>query len=171
MTSTSHYDINSRRIKENIVKLERQSKIIEIITKNVIETQEDLVKKLIESGFDVTQATISRDIRELKIVKTVDNNGKNRYAIMQENEDHLNEKLIKVLKAGFINATLSEQFVIIKTSIGMGMGVATALDNMMIDGAIGTVAGDDTIFLATRSKEDARLCLSKIKKLVALGGV
>ncbi len=150
------------------MKLERQSKIIELISKNDIETQEELVKMLLEAGFDVTQATISRDIRELKIVKTVDSKGKNKYTVMQENEDHLNEKLIKVLKAGYINATLSEQFIIIKTSIGMGMGVATALDNMMIDGAIGTIAGDDTIFLATRSKEDATSCLAKIKKIIAM---
>ncbi len=148
------------------MKLERQSKIIELITKNDIETQEELAKKLIESGFDVTQATISRDIRELKIVKTVNEKGRNRYTIILGKEDHLNTKLIQVLKAGYVNAILAEQLIIIKTNTGMAMGVATAIDNMMVEGAIGSIAGDDTIFLATRSKEDAIACLSAIKKIL-----
>ncbi len=150
------------------MKLERQSKIIELISKHVIVTQDELARLLEESGFEVTQATISRDIRELKIVKTVDENGKNRYAILAGREEQLDEKHIRVLRAGYVNATLSEQFIVVKTCIGMAMGVATALDSLMLDGVIGSIAGDDTIFLATRSKEDAKVCLSHLKKILAI---
>ncbi len=148
------------------MKIERQAKIIELITKNDIEKQEELVKKLIESGFDVTQATISRDIRELKIVKTVNEKGKNRYTIMTGKAERLNDKLIQVLKAGFIEGTLAQQMIVIKTVTGMAMGVATAIDNIGIGELLGSIAGDDTVFLVTRSKDDAIICLSKIKKVI-----
>ena len=127
--------------------------MIEIIEQNNIETQDELAERLLEAGFVTTQATISRDIRELKLTKVSDGNGKQKYIMLKNQEsDHVN-KLAKVMRAGIIGIDTAENLVIIKTVSGVAMAVAAALDNSEIEGMVGCIAGDDTIFCAIRTKE------------------
>ncbi len=127
--------------------------MIEIIEQNNIETQDELAERLLEAGFVTTQATISRDIRELKLTKVSDGNGKQKYIMLKNQEsDHVN-KLAKVMRAGIIGIDTAENLVIIKTVSGVAMAVAAALDNSEIEGMVGCIAGDDTIFCAIKTKE------------------
>ena len=127
--------------------------MIEIIEQNNIETQDELAERLLEAGFVTTQATISRDIRELKLTKVSDGNGKQKYIMLKNQEsDHVN-KLAKVMRAGIIGIDTAENLVIIKTVSGVAMAVAAALDNSEIEGMVGCIAGDDTIFCAIKTNE------------------
>lgn len=138
---------------QGIVKSKRQAKMIEIIEQNEIETQDELAERLMEAGFVATQATISRDIRELKLTKVSDGNGKQKYIMLKNQElDHVS-KLAKVMRAGIIGIDAAENLVIIKTVSGVAMAVAAALDNSEIEGMVGCIAGDDTIFCAIKTKE------------------
>ena len=135
------------------MKPNRQAKILELIENNDIETQEQLLSELEKCGFSTTQATISRDIRELKLTKVSDGNGKQKYIMLKNQEsDHVN-KLAKVMRAGIIGIDTAENLVIIKTVSGVAMAVAAALDNSEIEGMVGCIAGDDTIFCAIKTKE------------------
>ncbi|MBQ4523598.1 MAG: arginine repressor [Lachnospiraceae bacterium] len=135
------------------MKSKRQAKMIEIIEQNEIETQDELAERLMEAGFVATQATISRDIRELKLTKVSDGNGKQKYIMLKNQElDHVS-KLAKVMRAGIIGIDTAENLVIIKTVSGVAMAVAAALDNSEIEGMVGCIAGDDTIFCAIKTKE------------------
>lgn len=127
--------------------------MIEIIEQNEIETQDELAERLMEAGFVATQATISRDIRELKLTKVSVGNGKQKYILLKNQElDHVS-KLTKVMRAGIIGIDTAENLVIIKTVSGVAMAVAAALDNSEIEGMVGCIAGDDTIFCAIKTKE------------------
>ncbi|MBQ3514462.1 MAG: arginine repressor [Lachnospiraceae bacterium] len=135
------------------MKSKRQAKMIEIIEQNEIETQDELAERLMEAGFVATQATISRDIRELKLTKVSVGNGKQKYILLKNQElDHVS-KLTKVMRAGIIGIDTAENLVIIKTVSGVAMAVAAALDNSEIEGMVGCIAGDDTIFCAIKTKE------------------
>lgn len=148
------------------MKLERHSKIVELIGKHEIETQEDLAKKLNESGFRVTQATVSRDIRELKLTKVQGKSGKQHYVIMQS-QDGLSEKYIRILKDGFLSMDMAQNILVIKTVSGMAMAVGAALDAIHFHEIVGCIAGDDTIMCAVRSVDDTIVVMDKIRKLIA----
>ena len=121
------------------MKTQRHSKIIELIKQFDIETQEELTEKLKESGFDVTQATISRDIRDLKLTKVSSSNGKQKYKFFTQDDTEITEKLISVFKAGVISIDYAQNIIVIKTLNGMAMGVAASLDSMDNDEIIGTI--------------------------------
>lgn len=148
------------------MKLERQAKIIELIDKLDIETQEELAEKLMEAGFYVTQATISRDIRELKLTKIAIEDGRQKYAILSNQEKNLNEKFIRVFKNGFLSMDKAGNLIVIKTMTGMASAVAAAIDALDFDEIIGTLAGDDTMFCAIRSEEEALDLMNKINRIV-----
>ena len=114
----------------------------------------------------MTQATISRDIRELRLSKVNSHDGKQKYAIMSVKERGLNDKLSKVLKEGYISSMEASNLVIVKTATGMAMAVATALDAMELPGFAGCIAGDDTIMCAVRSVDDTIAVMSRLRKLV-----
>ena len=109
------------------MKLERHSKIVELIGKYEIETQEELAEHPKEEGYQVTQATISRDIRELKLTKASGENGRQRYMVMQTQET-LSDKYIRILRDGFVSMDMAQNILVIKTVSGMAMAVAAALD-------------------------------------------
>ena len=132
------------------MKSERQNKIIELITKNSIGTQEELAEALKQAGFSVTQATVSRDIRELN----------------QADRQHMNDKFIRVLKEGFVGADMAQNILVIKTVAGMAMAVCAALDAMQWHEIVGTIAGDDTIMCAVRTVDDTVKLMEKLKKIV-----
>ena len=148
------------------MKVERHSKIIEIINKYDIETQEELADFLNKEGYNVTQATVSRDIRDLKLTKVNTETGQ-KYVAINKEEPVLQEKYSRILKDGFISADMAQNILVIKTVSGMAMAVATALDELHIPGIVGSIAGDDTVMCAIRDSEEVLVVMEDIKKLVS----
>lgn len=144
---------------------DRRNKIIEIITKYDIDTQEELAKKLNEIGFNVTQATISRDIKTLQLEKISNAKGGSKYALPQ-NQYEYKKKFLRIFKDGYSNILQAGNIVVIKTVSGMAMAVAAALDDLEIPEIVGSIAGDDTIMCATKSDEDAKITIEKITNLL-----
>lgn len=149
------------------MKVERHSKIIELIHKYEIETQEELAERLNQEGFHVTQATVSRDIRELKLTKFAMDSGRQKYIIVPGSDGKLSEKYKNVLKDGFLSIDRAENMLVVKTVSGMAMAVAAALDVMQWNEVVGCIAGDDTIMAAIRTKEEALVVMERLKKLVS----
>ncbi|WP_313179985.1 arginine repressor [Lacrimispora sp.] len=147
------------------MKLERHSKIVELIGKHEIETQEELADYLNQAGFAVTQATVSRDIRELKLTKVQSESGKQRYVVLQ-NQGSFSDKYIRILRDGFLTMDMAQNILVIKTVSGMAMAVAAALDALHFGEMVGCIAGDDTIMCAIRSADDTILMMDKLKKLI-----
>ena len=148
------------------MKIERQTKILELIVKNEIGTQEELTAKLEEAGFNATQATVSRDIREMKLTKIADGTGKLRYVAFKSTEEDMNEKYIRIFLDGFVSMDNAGNILVIKTVSGMAMAVAAALDHMDFPEIVGSIAGDDTIMCAIRSIDDTVLLMGKLKKII-----
>ena len=144
----------------------RHAKIMELIQKNHIETQEELAEYLNQEGFKVTQATVSRDIRDLKLTKVPDKNGIQSYAVHQNEENSMGEKYIRVLRDGFLSMDMAQNILVIKTVSGMAMAVCAAIDAMRWNEVVGSIAGDDTIMCAIRSVEDTARVMDKIGRIV-----
>ena len=144
----------------------RHAKIIELIRKNNIETQEELAEHLNREGFRVTQATVSRDIRDLKLTKVPDESGKQRYAPHPGDENNMSEKYKRILKDGYVSMDMAQNILVIKTVSGMAMAVCAAVDAMKWNEVVGSIAGDDTIMCAIRSVEDTAKVMDKIRKIV-----
>ena len=148
------------------MKIGRHAKIVDLIGKYDIETQEELAEYLREAGYRVTQATISRDIRELKLTNIPTNDGKQKYALMQNQSTGMNEKYLRVLKDGFVSMDMAQNILIVKTVSGMAMAVAAAIDAMHWTEVAGCIAGDDTIMCAIRSTDDTIRVMDKIARIV-----
>ena len=133
------------------MKVSRHAKIIELITQHDIETQEELAEYLEDAGFKVTQATVSRDIRDLKLTKM--DGGRQKYVILKP-EEGMSEKYIRVLQDGYASMDMAQNILVVKTVSGMAMAVAAAIDAMKWNEVVGCIAGDDTIMCAIRSAED-----------------
>ena len=144
----------------------RHAKIKEIIGKYDIETQEELAEKLKAAGYQVTQATVSRDIREMRLTKIPCGNGKQKYYIMQKETGFLGERYGRVLKEGFVSMDNAQNILIVKTVSGMAMAVAAALDDMNLKQIVGVIAGDDTVMAAVRTVEDTYEVMDEIKKVL-----
>ena len=149
------------------MKLKRHEKIIELVNKYEIETQEELAALLNKEGYNVTQATVSRDIRELKLTKMPVEGGKQKYVVIQNKEGWMSDKYIRVLRDGYVSMDMAQNILVIKTVSGMAMAVAAALDAMQWNEVVGCIAGDDTIMCAVRSADDTLILMEKIKKVVA----
>ena len=148
------------------MKVNRHAKIIELINKYQIETQEELASYLNQEGFNVTQATVSRDIRDLKLTKVPAGEGKQRYAPHQSGDSEMGEKYIRVLRDGFVSMDMAQNILVIKTVSGMAMAVCAAIDAMEWKEVVGSIAGDDTIMCAIRSVEDTIKVMDKISKII-----
>lgn len=149
------------------MKATRHAKILELIERFEIETQEELSDYLRREGYQVTQATVSRDIRELKLTKVAMESGKQRYAALAGTGTDLAGKYVRVFKEGFRSADTAQNILVVKTVSGMAMAVAAALDGMRCEEIVGSIAGDDTIMCALRTSEDAKALLMRLKKLAA----
>ena len=147
------------------MKVERHSKIVELIGKYEIETQEELAERLHQAGFKVTQATVSRDIRELKLTKAPSEDGKQRYMVLQS-QGNFSDKYIRILQDGFLSMDMAQNILVIRTVSGMAMAGAAALDAIRFQEIVGCIAGDDTIMCAVRSVDDTILVMDKLKKLL-----
>jgi len=148
------------------MKTKRQTKILELIKKYEIETQEDLSAYLEQEGYQVTQATVSRDIRELKLTKVSLTNGRQKYVALLETNEDLSQKYERIFRDGFISMDIAQNILVIKTVSGMAMAVAAALDALQLHEVVGTIAGDDTIMCAARSTEDAIAVIDKLRKFI-----
>ena len=148
------------------MKIARHAKIIDLISRNDVETQEELADLLNGEGFRVTQATVSRDIRELKLTKISLNDGRQKYAVMQASGENMNEKYLRILKDGFLSMDMAQNLLVVKTVSGMAMAVAASIDAMQWTEVAGCIAGDDTIMCANRSVDDTLIVMEKIRKIV-----
>ena len=148
------------------MKTKRQTKMLELIKKHDIETQEELSDYLQKEGYQVTQATVSRDIRELKLTKVAMSNGRQKYAALTEANEDLSEKYTRVVRDAFVSMDMAQNILVIKTVSGMAMAVAAAIDAMHLHEIVGCIAGDDTIMCAVRSVDDTIAVMSRLRKLV-----
>lgn len=154
------------RHEEVMMKLERQKKIIELIENYEIDTQEELASRLTDAGFQITQATVSRDIRDLKLTKISVGKGRQRYIVPQREVSPKDDKYIRVLQDCLIQMDIAQNLLVIKTVSGMAMAAAAALDACQFREVVGCIAGDDTIMCATPSVNDSMLLMDKIKHLL-----
>lgn len=148
------------------MKTKRQTKILELIQKYDIETQEELSAYLTRDGFQVTQATVSRDIRELKLTKIAMDNGRQRYAVLSDADTGMAERLVRVLREGFVSMDYAGNILVIKTVSGMASAVGAAVDAIKLSEIIGSIAGDDTLMCVIRTEEDAVNIMNKLRKIV-----
>ena len=149
------------------MKTVRHAKILELIAEHSIDTQEELLKWLRKSGFDVTQATVSRDIKELRLVKTLASDGNYRYATSKDEKSDISYKFHSIFTESVISVDCASNFVVIKCYVGMANAACAALDSMHWNGIVGTLAGDDTIFVLMRTMEHAIQLVDELKKLLA----
>ena len=143
----------------------RHQQIVDIINKYDVETQEELAGYLKDAGFVVTQATVSRDIRELKLSKVPAGNGKQKYIVLKQDDAHMEDRFIRVLRDGFVSMDMAQNILVVRTVSGMAMAVAAAIDALHFKEVVGCIAGDDTIMIAVRTTEDTRMLMDKIHKM------
>ena len=152
------------------MKQNRHQKIAELVSRYEIETQEELAEKLKEAGFSVTQATISRDIRQMNLSKLPAGNGRQKYVILKQEHELLSDnKYIRVLRDGFVSMDMAQNILVMRTVAGMAMAVAAAMDAIHFGEVVGCIAGDDTIMIAVRSAEDTKILMEKIRELISKG--
>lgn len=144
----------------------RHRKIVEIIEKYDVETQEELAGHLKAAGFAVTQATVSRDIRELKLSKIPTGSGKQKYVVLKQDDSHMGDKYIRVLRDGFTSMDMAQNILVVRTVSGMAMAVAAALDALKFPEIVGCIAGDDTIMVAVRTTEENQALMEKIHVMI-----
>ncbi len=148
------------------MKSARHAKILEIIRKHNVETQEELMERLQGEGYPVTQATVSRDIRELNLVKVAFGNGRQKYAGRDEDQEELSRKYVRVFRDGFRSMDMAQNILVIKTVPGMAMAVAAALDTMECHEIVGSIAGDDTIMCAIRTVEETAALMKRLRRII-----
>ena len=146
------------------MKISRHAKILEIIAKYDVETQEELSAMLVKEGYPVTQATVSRDIRELKLTKVAVSSGRQKYAAISHPQKDLS-KYIRIFRDGFRSMDRAQNILVIKTVPGMAMAVAAALDAMEYQEIVGSIAGDDTIMCAVRTVEDTTELMRRLRRV------
>lgn len=148
------------------MKTRRQAKILELIQQNNVETQEELSAYLEHEGYQVTQATVSRDIRELKLTKIATDNGRQKYAVIADADTGMLEKYARVLREGYVSMDIAQNILVIKTVSGMASAVCAAIDAMKMNEVVGSIAGDDTLICIIRTNDDAVMTMKKLRKLV-----
>lgn len=148
------------------MKRNRHDKIIEIIAKNVVETQEQLACLLKQAGYDVTQATVSRDIRQMKLTKQVTEDGRQKYVYTTADSDVMQDKYVSVLKAGYLSMDTAQNLIVVRTVSGMAMALATAIDALDFPQVLGCIAGDDTIMVAFKNNEEATQVMNEMQKMI-----
>ena len=152
------------------MKQKRHEKIIELIEHYEIETQEELADRLQQEGFRVTQATVSRDIRELRLSKVPGQNGRRKYVLLNRQEHQMAEKYVGILREAFVSMDCAQNILVIKTVSGMAMAVAAALDKIDWKEIVGCIAGDDTVMCAIRTLEDTKTVMTELDKIVRKQG-
>jgi len=148
------------------MKYSRHAKILELIERYQIETQEELAEKLKEHGMDVTQATVSRDIKELRLIKVMVDDEHYRYAPISHSETSITNKLLTIFTESFVSCDYANNIVIVKTLPGMAQASASAVDTLKWTEIVGTIAGDDTIMIVCRAEKIAEELVNKLSKMI-----
>ncbi len=148
------------------MKKRRHEKILQIISNNTVDTQEELLRLLRDEGFDVTQATVSRDIKELRLVKTQTGNGKYRYIAPKDGSRDMSSRFFSLFSENTISVQSACNIVVIKSLTGMAQAVCAAMDSLHWEGIVGTLAGDDTIFVVTQDEECARRFSEELRRMM-----
>ncbi len=148
------------------MKTRRHAKILELIKENDIDTQEELLIFLREGGFDVTQATVSRDIKELRLVKALSRNGQYRYSTGGENTGDISSKFYSLFSDSVKTVESSMNMVVVKTQTGMAQAVCASMDSIYWQGFVGTLAGEDTIFIVCTDESTAKETEEGFRKLI-----
>ena len=148
------------------MKQRRHKKIIELIGQYDIETQDELADLLIREGFQVTQATVSRDIRELKLSKVPGQKGRQKYILLSPQEHQMAQKYVGILREAFLSMDCAQNILVVKTVSGMAMAVGAALDSIGWKEIVGCIAGDDTVMCAIRTAEDTKTVMAELEKTV-----
>lgn len=144
----------------------RQNKILELISKIEIETQEELVEHLKAANFDVTQATISRDIKELRLIKVLSSSGRYKYALEKSGDSNVSIKMTNMFRESVLNVDHAGNIIVVKTLSGSANAAAMLIDKSGFDGVLGCVAGDDTFFIVCRNEEAVHKTLDKINEII-----
>ena len=147
------------------MKIKRQAKILEIIEERSIETQDELIRALEETGFRATQTTVSRDIKELRLIKILDSNGKYCYAVMNEKSDPVPTKFLSIFQDAVQSIDFAGNLVVVKCMSGMAQAACAAMDSLHWESVVGTLAGEDTFVCITRTNESAVELVEELKKL------
>lgn len=148
------------------MKVSRHAKILEIINSKPIETQEELAYELKNNGMNVTQATVSRDIKELKLIKVLGDTGRYKYATITHTENFISNKLVNIFSQTVLSVESIDNMIVLKTISGSAAVAAEAIDSLTFEGIVGTMAGDNTIFVLARSTEKAQELTGKMKKMM-----
>ncbi|KAB3527562.1 arginine repressor [Alkaliphilus serpentinus] len=148
------------------MKYTRHAKILEIIENKEIETQEELSEELKRIGLNVTQATVSRDIKELRLIKVLSKTGKYKYATLKSQDSILSDRLIRLFKDSILSIDHAGNFLVLKTIPAAAQAAASAIDATGFEGIVGTVAGDDTIFVLIRDANMMDEMKEKFRKLM-----
>lgn len=149
------------------MKARRQTKILELIKDKHIETQEELLSELRSQGFNVTQATVSRDIKELRLIKIPAGNGSYKYATSPQKNTFIPSETLSLFSGSVTSVDFSHNIVVLKTNSGMAQAVCAAFDNIHRPGVVGTIAGDDTIFIATRGEDASLALVTELKRFLS----
>ena len=148
------------------MKVARHEKILELINQYEIDTQEELAARLNDAGFKVTQATVSRDIRALKMTKVTGKDGRSKYAVLSDPHHALGDKYTRVLKEALLSIDVGQNLIVVRTVPGMAMGVGAAFDALKWEEILGCIAGDDTVFCAARTSEQAQEVVEKLRMIL-----
>lgn len=148
------------------MKYNRHAKILEIIENNVIETQEELADRLKVQGMDVTQATVSRDIKELRLIKVMSPDGKYKYATFSQTENQLSNRLTTILTEAYVSSDYANNIVVVKTLSGMAQAAGSAIDSLKWQEILGTIAGDDTLIMVCRAEKIAEEIVNKFNRMI-----
>ncbi|MBQ9993811.1 MAG: arginine repressor [Clostridia bacterium] len=149
------------------MKTRRQCKILELIQEHCIETQDELLTLLRDNGFTVTQATVSRDIKELRLVKALGSNGRYRYVSSQPETPDISAKFYSLFSDSVASIEQGGNIVCIKCFVGMAQAVCASMDSIRWDGVVGTLAGEDTIFVLCVTEASATALKLELKQLIS----
>ena len=149
-----------------MTKADRHKKILELISNQTVSTQTELTNLLIDAGFDVTQATTSRDLQELRIMKMLLKDGTYKYTVSRGGDGDISDKLRKVLGECLLSADYAGNIVVLKTITGAAQAVAFALESVVHDEIVGSIAGDDTVMIVVRGEKNVKQLCIKLKKYI-----
>ncbi|MCR5419456.1 MAG: arginine repressor [Lachnospiraceae bacterium] len=147
---------------------DRRTKILEIISNETIQTQEELADRLNKEGYAVTQATVSRDIKQLNLIKVPVGDGRQKYARHAKMQEEVDEKYVNVLRNGFKSMDMAQNILVIKTISGMAMAVAASVDALDFPQIVGSIAGDDTVMCAVKTVSDTYRVMDEIERLIKM---
>ncbi len=148
------------------MKYSRHSKILEIIESHDVETQDELAQALKATGFDVTQATVSRDIKEMRLIKVLTKDGRYKYASIREKEGVVNDRFLKMFRNSVVSIDFAGNIIVIKTLVGSASAAGVAIDAFNVKEIVGSIAGDDTIFLLVKDANDVPQLLNYFSNLL-----